>query len=151
MVVPARHHVRVGGDGIGLLARLAVSSKCFPEPDPRLAACSVYEWPRLSVDRSRISSGHTRSSITHDSHDEAPSVDDGCRSATSSGGARVSAGVRTPEALHQGPSPPGQSAGTMARTQSYASGVGLAGGHGCGNRMAFSRHVSVGHALSVGA
>ena len=44
-----------------------------------------------------------------------------------------------------------QSAGTMARTPSYASGVVLAGGHGRRNRMASSGCVSVGHAFPVGA
>jgi len=40
----------------------------------RLAA--FFEWPRLSVACGRVSTRHIRSSTTHDSHAEAPSVDD---------------------------------------------------------------------------
>jgi hypothetical protein len=39
----------------------------------------------------------------------------------------------------------------MARTLSYASCVGLAGGFGCRNRMAYSCCISVGNAFAVGA
>src|ERR1700680_1574540 len=151
VAAPARYHMRVGADGVGLLAWLAFASRCFPQPDPRLAPRRIYEWTLFSVGCRRVSARHPRSSLPHDSHDEAPSVDDGCCSASSSGGARVPAGVRAPEALHQELSSFRQSAGTMARTLPYASRVLLAGRHGSRDRMAPAGCVSVGHALSVGA
>jgi hypothetical protein len=100
MVVYARHHVAAVGHSIGLLARLDFSSKCHSDAHRRLAARIVHEWTRFSVDRGRISTRYTRSSVTYDSHDEAPSVDDGCCTANSSGCARVSVDVRVTETLH---------------------------------------------------
>src|SRR5580704_8562096 len=150
VVAPVRHHIHTGDvRGGGLLARLAFSSKCFSQPDSRLAARSVYGWSGLSVDGGRVSACRTRSSVTHDSHAEAPSLDDDCGSAGSSGSACVSTGMRLTEALHYERCP--QAASTMARTLSYASWVVLAGGNGGRNRMASSRCVSVGHALSLGS
>src|SRR5580704_1280557 len=143
VVAPVRrpHHTG-GGRGRGLFSRLAFSSKCFSQPNSGLAARCVYGWSGLGVDCGRVSARRTRSSVTHDSHAEAPSVDDDCGSAGSSGSACVSNGVRITEALHYERCP--QAASTMARTLSYASWVVLAGGNGGRNRMASSRCVSVG-------
>jgi hypothetical protein len=52
VVVPSRRYI--GSCGIALLAELAASSKRLPEPRPHLAAGRIYEWPSLSVDRSRL-------------------------------------------------------------------------------------------------
>ena len=95
-----RDHIRFGGDCVGLFPRLALRSKCFPKPDPRVAARSVYEWSRLSLGCCRVSTCRTRSSVTHDSHGEASSIDDGCCTANSGWGTRISVGMRVTEALH---------------------------------------------------
>jgi hypothetical protein len=139
------------GRGVDLLARLAFSSKRFPTPHRRLAPRRIYSGSGLSTDGSRLSARNTRSPVAHDSHDEAPAVDDGWCTATSSGGAPVPAGVRVTEALHQEPSSPCQCADAVARKLSSASRVVLAGGHDRGNRVAYSRCVSVGHAVPVAA
>jgi hypothetical protein len=100
MVTSARHRIPAIGDhGIGLPARLAFSSKCLPKPHPRLAARRIYEWTLFSVGCRRVSSCYPRSSVPHDPHDEAPSVDDGCCSVDSGWGAHVSARLRVTEAL----------------------------------------------------
>src|SRR6202035_1621690 len=100
VVDPARHRVHADCRSIGLFVRLACSAKCLPKPDRYLAACDVYERSRHSVDWGRVSTRHTRSSTTYDSHAEAPSVDDGRCTADSSGGTRVDPGVCPSEALH---------------------------------------------------
>src|SRR5579862_1540301 len=106
-----RGDVHIIGDSVSLSARLDCPAKCLPYPHPRLAACCLYERSCLSVDCRRISTRRTRSPVTHVSHDEASSVDDGCCSADFGGEADISAGVRTAEALHQEPSCGGRSAG----------------------------------------
>ena len=143
----ARRRIHAAGHSISLFARLDPASKCFSNPHRRLASRSVYERPDVSVDCTRISTRHTRSSVAYDSHDEASSVDDGCCTANFNGDTDVSVGLRPTEALHQEPDPPRQSDGAMVRDLSSASGVVLASGHRCRNRMASSPCVSVGHAL----
>src|SRR5258708_13974908 len=101
VVAPVRHHIRVAGYSTDLLARLAFCSKCLPEPHRRLAACRIHDWTLVSVDCGRISTRHTRSSFANDSHDEAPSVDDGCGTANSSPGTRIPLGRRSTEAFLQ--------------------------------------------------
>src|ERR1700688_461169 len=110
VVGPTRNHIHASDHCIGVFARLDLPSKRLSNSHRRLAAGSVYEWPRLRMDCGRISTRCTRSSFPYDSHDEAPSVDDGCRSANSSGDTRVYLGVRASEALHQDLSSPRQSA-----------------------------------------
>ena len=148
VVGPTRNRIHASGHSIGVFARLDLPSKCFSNSHRRLAIGSVYEWPRRHMDCGRISTRCTRSSFSYDSHDEAPSVDDGCCSANSSGDTRVYLGVRASEALYQDLSSPRKSAGTMARTLSSSSCVVLAGGHNGRNRMASSWCVSVRHAFA---
>src|SRR5438270_8167405 len=145
--ISACDHIDAGSCSVDLSARLARSSKCLSKPDRRLAARGVFEWPHLSVARCRLPTRHTRSSTTHGSHAEAPSVDDGRCSLDSSGGTDVYHGVRPSEILHADVSSTRQFAVTMARTLRSASCVVLAGGHGSRDRMACSRCVSVGHAF----
>src|ERR1700756_2963096 len=100
VAISSRDHIDSGGHCVGLSARLARSSKCLPKAHRRLAAGGVHEWPRLSGDCCRVSTRHTRSSVTYDSHGEAPSADDHRCSADSGGGTRLSPCVRTSETLH---------------------------------------------------
>ena len=92
-----------------------------------------------------------RSSVAHDSHDEASSVDDGCCTADLSGEHRC---FRWPAAYRSSSSRTGGHSpvvpGRWLRKLSSASGVVLAGGHGCRNRMASSRAFQSGmHSHSV--
>src|SRR3984957_236210 len=122
VVAPVRPHIHPGGGrGSGLFSRLAFSSKCFSQPNSRLAARSVYGWSGLSVDCGRVSARRTGSSVTHDSHAEAPSVDDDCGSAGSSGSACVSTGVRLTEALHYERCPHWRGGGTEGPTPAFSS------------------------------
>src|SRR5580658_4935234 len=102
----ARDHIHAGTHSISLFARLDLASKCFSNPPRRLASRSVFERPDVSVDRTRISTRHSRSSVAYDSHDEASSADDGCCTANFNGNADVSAGLRPTKALHQEPDAP---------------------------------------------
>jgi hypothetical protein len=147
---PNRHHIRAGGRRTGLLARLALSSKSLAKAHYRLATRRIHEWTFYDVDRRRVPASHARSSVTHDSHDEAPSADDGCCSLDLSGGAHFSFDVRFTEALHYGRSSSEELASAMARTPSCAFCVVLASGYGCGDRLASSRALSTGHAVLLG-
>ncbi len=146
--ISSRDHTGTGGHSRGLSARLARCSKCLPKPDRRLAAGGLPMWPCLSVDCCRISTLRTRSSVTHDSYVEAPAADDRRCSAHSSGGARLYAGVRLSEIVHQEVSSRRQSVGAMARRLRSLSCIVLAGRYSSRNRMASSRRVSVGHAFA---
>ena len=147
---PTRHHIRAGGRRTSLLARLALSSKSLAKAHCRLAARRIYEWTFYDVDRRRVPASHARSSVTHDSHDEASSADDGCCSLDLSGGTHFSFDVRFTEALHYGRSSCEELSSAMARTPSCAFCVVLAGGYGCGDRLASSRALSAGHAVLLG-
>lgn len=151
VVGPARDHLHTGGRIVNLLARLAFSSKRFPKSDPHMAPSSVYEWARFSVDCRRVSTRHTRSPLTHNSHVETPSVDDGCCPANSGRRTHLSADMRASEALHSHAWFSRHSARTRATTRSHESSVVLAGRYGRGNWMASSGCVSVGHAVRLGA
>jgi len=148
---PARDHLHAGGHSVNLLARLDFRSKCFPKSDPRMAPGIVYEWARFGVDCRRVSTRHTRSPLTHNSHVETPSVDDGCSPANSGWRTRVSADLRASEALHSQASFSRHSARTRATKRFHESGIVLAGRYGRGNWMASSSCVSVGHAVPLGA
>jgi hypothetical protein len=99
----------------------------------------------------RVSTRHARSPLAHNSHVEAPSVDDGCCPANSGWRNGVSADMRASEALHSQASFSRHSARTKATKRFHESGVVLAGRYGRGNWMASSGCVSVGHAVPLGA
>src|SRR5579871_649970 len=147
VAISARVYIDTGGRSVDLSARVARSSKGLPKPDRRLEARCVLERSRLNVACCRLSTRHIRSSIAYVSHAEAPSVNDGCRSADSSGGSHVYPGVRPSEILHSEVSSIRQFGYAMARTRHSASCVELAGGYGSRDRMAYSRCVSVGYAF----
>src|SRR6202140_3592769 len=92
--------LRTGAQSINLLAWLDFPSKCFPESDPRMAPGIVYEWARFGVDCRRVSTRHARSPLTHNSHVETPSFNDGCCPASSGWLTGVSADMPASEALH---------------------------------------------------
>ena len=138
------------GCGIDILARLDFSSKCLSKPRCQLAPCGIYSRVNFSVDCRRLSTGHTRSSIAHHSHDEAPCFNDGRCPAASSWCACVPVHLRAAETFHQEWSFPRLGAVAVVGTLSSESCVVLAGGHDCCNRMASSRCISVWHAVPVG-
>jgi len=147
----AGDHVRTGAHSVNLLAWLDFPSKCFPESDPRMAPGIVYEWARFGVDRRRVSTCHARSPLTHNSHVETPSFNDGCCPASSRWLTGVSADMRASEGLHSQASFSRHSVRTRATKRFHESGIVLAGRYGRGNWMASSGCVSVGHAVPLGA
>ena len=127
-------------------ARLAFSSERPSSADPRLAAHSVYECTLVRVDCGRISTHYARSSVTYDSHDEAPSVDDGCCSAHSRRSTRVPLLCGFPKLFIKSDA---SLAGLPARWLNAVFGLPLvlAGWHGGRNWMASAVCVSVRHAF----
>src|ERR1700735_137299 len=121
------------GCGIDLLARLDFSSQCLSKPRCRLAARRIYRRANLNLDCRRISTGHTRSSITHDSYDEAPCFNDGRCTAAFSWCTCVSFHLRVAETFHQERSFPRHGAVAVVRTLSSESCIVLGGGQDRGN------------------